>query len=202
MSDAQEAAQVLGPRDARADRRGRDFPVAARTSAATSTPRRTIASPTGATSPRTARPCDRSAPSRRRVLLRSLYPGAGCSAAAGSSWTSGGDPEPRHRQLEQPDAAAASARPGARRRVTAHAARGARPPRVDWPRKVEDLGPFPHLRRRGLLGREGVLSRHRAEIDTLRGRDRGAATRCIEAAQRVIEKRQYERFASPEPSTS
>jgi glutathionylspermidine synthase len=73
-------------------------------------------------------------------------------------------------------------------------------PRVDWPRKVEDLGFHFHTFDGEVYWDERACYRFTAaEIDRLEAATGELQTRCIEAAQRVIEKRQYERFRIPEP---
>jgi glutathionylspermidine synthase len=73
-------------------------------------------------------------------------------------------------------------------------------PRVDWPRKVEDLGFNFHTFDGEVYWDERACYRFTAaEIDKLEAATGELQTRCIEAAQRVIEKRQYERFRIPEP---
>ena len=77
--------------------------------------------------------------------------------------------------------------------------REARVPRIDWPQKVEALGFLFH-------SMDGVYWDERAayrftsgEIDTLEAATAELHARCLEAADRVIAKRDYARFAIPEP---
>jgi glutathionylspermidine synthase len=72
-------------------------------------------------------------------------------------------------------------------------------PRADWPRKVEELG-FHFHSMDGVYWDERACYRFSAaEIDTLEAATGELQTRCIEAAERVIEKKDYARFAIPEP---
>jgi glutathionylspermidine synthase len=71
-------------------------------------------------------------------------------------------------------------------------------PRADWPRKVEELG-FHFHSIDGVYWDERACYRFSAaEIDTLEAATGELQTRCIEAAERVIEKKDYARFAIPE----
>ncbi len=77
--------------------------------------------------------------------------------------------------------------------------REARVPRVDWPQKVEALGFLFH-------SMDGVYWDERAayhftagEIDALEAATAELHERCLEAVQRVIAKRDFARFAIPEP---
>ena len=77
--------------------------------------------------------------------------------------------------------------------------REARVPRIDWPQKVEALGFLFH-------SMDGVYWDERAayrftsgEIDTLEAATAELHARCLEAADRVIAKRDFARFAIPEP---
>jgi glutathionylspermidine synthase len=73
-------------------------------------------------------------------------------------------------------------------------------PRVDWPRKVEDLGFHFHTFDGEVYWDERACYRFTAAgIDKLEAATGELQSRCIEAAQRVIEKREYERFRIPEP---
>jgi glutathionylspermidine synthase len=73
-------------------------------------------------------------------------------------------------------------------------------PRVDWPRKVEELGFHFHTFDGEVYWDERACYRFRsAEIDTLEAATGELQSRCIEAVQRVIEKRDYARFRIPEP---
>jgi glutathionylspermidine synthase len=72
-------------------------------------------------------------------------------------------------------------------------------PRVDWPRKVEDLGFHFHTFEGEVYWDERACYRFTAaEIDTLETATAELQERCIEAATRVIEKRDYARFKIPE----
>ncbi len=74
-----------------------------------------------------------------------------------------------------------------------------REPRSDWPKKVEELG-FHYHTIDGTYWDEGACYRFTAaEVDTLEAATGELQSRCIEAAERVIEKRDYTRFAIPEP---
>ena len=77
--------------------------------------------------------------------------------------------------------------------------REARIPRVDWPQKVEALG-FLYHSIDGVYWDERAAYRFSAgEIDTLEAATAELHARCIEAVERVIGKRDYARFAIPEP---
>ena len=77
--------------------------------------------------------------------------------------------------------------------------REARVPRVDWPEKVEALG-FQFHSIDGVYWDERAAYRFTgAQIDTLEEATAELHERCIEAVTRVIEKRDYSRFAIPEP---
>ena len=72
-------------------------------------------------------------------------------------------------------------------------------PRADWQRKVEELG-FHFHTIDGVYWDERACYRFTAaEIDKLELATGELQSRCIEAAERVIEKGDYERFAIPEP---
>jgi glutathionylspermidine synthase len=72
-------------------------------------------------------------------------------------------------------------------------------PRADWPRKVEELGFLFHSVD-GVYWDERACYRFTsAEIDKLEAATGELQSRCIDAAGRVIEKRDYTRFAIPEP---
>ncbi len=74
-----------------------------------------------------------------------------------------------------------------------------RAPRGDWQKKVEELGFYYHSID-GVYWDESACYRFSAaEIDALEAATGELQTRCIEAAQRVIEERDYARFAIPEP---
>lgn len=73
-------------------------------------------------------------------------------------------------------------------------------PRVDWPRKVEDLGFHFHTFDGEAYWDERACYRFAsAEIDKLEAATGELQARSIEAAQRVIEKREYARLRIPEP---
>jgi glutathionylspermidine synthase len=73
-------------------------------------------------------------------------------------------------------------------------------PRVDWPRKVEDLGFHFHTFDGEVYWDERACYRFTAaEIDKLEAATGELQSRCIDAATRVIEKRDYARFRIPEP---
>jgi glutathionylspermidine synthase len=77
--------------------------------------------------------------------------------------------------------------------------REARIPRVDWPQKVEALGFLFHSID-GVYWDERAAYRFSAgEIDTLEAATAELQRLCIEAVGRVIGKRDYARFAIPEP---
>ena len=71
-------------------------------------------------------------------------------------------------------------------------------PRLDWPRKVEELG-FHFHTIDGVYWDERVCYRFTAaEVDTLEAATNELQERCIEAVTRVIERGDYTRFAIPE----
>ena len=73
-------------------------------------------------------------------------------------------------------------------------------PRPDWQRKVEELGFYFHTIDGELYWDERACYRFTAaEIDKLEAATGELQTRCIEAVERVIEKRDYARFAIPQP---
>ena len=73
-----------------------------------------------------------------------------------------------------------------------------RVPRVDWPRKVEELG-FHFHSMDGVYWDERACYRFTAaQIDQLELATGELQTRCIEAVERVIERRDYARFHIPE----
>jgi glutathionylspermidine synthase len=73
-------------------------------------------------------------------------------------------------------------------------------PRVDWPRKVEELGFHFHTFAGEAYWDERACYRFTAaEIDRLEAATAELQERAIEAAGRVIEKRDFERFRIPEP---
>ena len=73
-----------------------------------------------------------------------------------------------------------------------------RVPRVDWPKKVEELG-FHFHSIDGVYWDERACYRFTAaEIDKLELATGELQTRCIEAVERVIERRDYGRFHIPE----
>jgi glutathionylspermidine synthase len=74
-----------------------------------------------------------------------------------------------------------------------------RVPRVDWPRKVEELGFYFHTMD-GVYWDERACYRFTsAEVDKLEAATAELQERCIEAAERVIKGREYARFHIPEP---
>lgn len=74
-----------------------------------------------------------------------------------------------------------------------------RVPRADWPRKVEELGFLFHTMD-GVYWDERACYRFTsAEVDKLDLATAELQTRCIEAAGRVIESGEFERFHIPEP---
>src|SRR3954470_11482510 len=74
-----------------------------------------------------------------------------------------------------------------------------RVPRVDWPRKVEELG-FRFHSMDGVYWDERACYRFSAEeVDRLEAATAELQSRCIDAVGRVIEKGDYERFRIPEP---
>ncbi len=77
--------------------------------------------------------------------------------------------------------------------------REARVPRIDWPQKVEALGFFFHSMD-GIYWDERAAYRFTAdEIDTLEAATAELHRRSLEAVGRVVERRDYARFAIPEP---
>lgn len=78
--------------------------------------------------------------------------------------------------------------------------REARIPRVDWPAKVEALGFDFHTIEGEVYWDERACYRFAAdEVDRLEAATAELHERCIEAAGRVIERGDYERFRIPEP---
>jgi glutathionylspermidine synthase len=76
--------------------------------------------------------------------------------------------------------------------------RESRIPRVDWPAKVEELGFYFHTMD-GVYWDERACYRFTAaEIDTLEAATEELHKRALEACARVIEKRDFARFAIPE----
>src|SRR5689334_4556510 len=74
-----------------------------------------------------------------------------------------------------------------------------RVPRVDWPRKVEELGFYFHTMD-GVYWDERACYRFSAgEVDRLEAATAELQSRCIDAVGRVIERGDYERFRIPEP---
>jgi glutathionylspermidine synthase len=72
-------------------------------------------------------------------------------------------------------------------------------PRVDWMRKVEALGFHFHTFDGEVYWDERACYRFSAaEIDTLEAASAELHARCLEAAQRVVERRDFARFAIPE----
>jgi len=74
-----------------------------------------------------------------------------------------------------------------------------REPRSDWPKKVEELGFYYHTVDGTYWDESACYRFTAAEVDTLEAATGELQSRCIEAAERVIEKRDYTRFAIPEP---
>ena len=73
-----------------------------------------------------------------------------------------------------------------------------RVPRIDWPKKVEELG-FHFHTIDGVYWDERACYRFTSEeVDKLEAATGELQTRCIEAVERVITKREYERFRIPE----
>jgi glutathionylspermidine synthase len=73
-------------------------------------------------------------------------------------------------------------------------------PRADWPRKVEDLGFAFHTIGGEVYWDESACYRFTAEeIDRLESATAELHARALEAVARVVEKRDYARFAIPEP---
>jgi glutathionylspermidine synthase len=73
-----------------------------------------------------------------------------------------------------------------------------RVPRIDWPRKVEELGFLFHSID-GVYWDERACYRFSAqEVDQLEAATGELQARCIEAVERVIRRREYERFRIPE----
>ena len=72
-------------------------------------------------------------------------------------------------------------------------------PRIDWPRKVEELGFYFHSIDGVYWDERACYRFSAAEIDTLESATAELQSRSIEAVQRVIGKRDYERFRIPEP---
>jgi glutathionylspermidine synthase len=77
--------------------------------------------------------------------------------------------------------------------------REARVPRVDWPRKVEELGFLFHSMDGVYWDERAAYRFTTAEIDQLEAATAELQRISIEAAGRVIERRDYARFAIPEP---
>jgi glutathionylspermidine synthase len=70
-------------------------------------------------------------------------------------------------------------------------------PRGDWQRKVEDLG-FMYHSIDGVYWDEGACYRFTAdEVDTLEAATGELHERCLEAVERIVEKRDFERFRIP-----
>lgn len=73
-----------------------------------------------------------------------------------------------------------------------------RVPRIDWPRKVEELG-FHYHTIDGVYWDERACYRFTsAQVDKLELATGELQSRCIDAATRVIERGEYDRFAIPE----
>ncbi len=74
-----------------------------------------------------------------------------------------------------------------------------RVPRVDWPRKVEELG-FSWHSMDGVYWDERACYRFTSdEVDTLESATAELHQRCLEAVEHVVAKGDYARFAIPEP---
>ncbi|HET9653103.1 MAG TPA: glutathionylspermidine synthase family protein, partial [Usitatibacter sp.] len=72
-------------------------------------------------------------------------------------------------------------------------------PRQDWPRKVEELG-FLYHSIDGVYWDEGACYRFTGdEVDTLEAATAELHQRCLEAVERVVAKRDFERFRIPQP---
>jgi glutathionylspermidine synthase len=74
-----------------------------------------------------------------------------------------------------------------------------RVPRVDWPRKVEELGFYFHSIDGVYWDERACYRFSAAEVDTLEAATAELQERCIEAVERVITKGDYERLRIPEP---
>ena len=75
-----------------------------------------------------------------------------------------------------------------------------RVPRIDWPRKVEEVGFHFHTIDGEVYWDERACYRFSAaEIDKLEAATGELQSRCIDAVGEVIAKGDYERFAIPEP---
>ncbi|MGZ5582403.1 MAG: glutathionylspermidine synthase family protein [Usitatibacter sp.] len=72
-------------------------------------------------------------------------------------------------------------------------------PRIDWPRKVEELGFLFHSIDGVYWDERACYRFSAAEIDTLEEATAELHGRSLEAVQRVIDKRDYARFHIPEP---
>lgn len=73
-------------------------------------------------------------------------------------------------------------------------------PRVDWPRKVEELGFQFHTFDEEVYWDERACYRFSAaQIDTLEAASAELNARCLEAVARVVDRRDFARFAIPEP---
>ena len=73
-----------------------------------------------------------------------------------------------------------------------------RVPRVDWPRKVEELGFYFHSIDGVYWDERACYRFSAAEVDKLEESTAELQERCIEAVERVIAKGDYERFRIPE----
>ncbi len=71
-------------------------------------------------------------------------------------------------------------------------------PRIDWPKKVEELGFHYHTIDGVYWDERACYHFSAAEIDKLEAATNELQERCVEAAGRVIEKGDYGRFAIPE----
>src|SRR5260221_2235992 len=75
-----------------------------------------------------------------------------------------------------------------------------RTPRADWPQKVEALGFDFHTIAGEVYWDESACYRFSAaEIDTLEAATAELHARCLEAVERVVSRREFARFAIPEP---
>jgi glutathionylspermidine synthase len=75
-----------------------------------------------------------------------------------------------------------------------------RTPRADWPQKVEELGFDFHTIGGEVYWDESACYRFSAaEVDTLEAATAELHARCLEAVERVVARRDFARFAIPEP---
>ena len=104
----------------------------------------------------------------------------------------------RARAPRRPRAAASASRAARARRAASAMKREERVPRPDWPQKVEELG-FHFHTMDGVYWDERACYRFTAaQVDKLELATAELQTRCIEAAGRVIESGDFERFRIPE----